>query len=383
MKNFRRFLTVFLFCFIIHKCYPSNSFNESNLCCGQALNNNTNKKNEEDDLKNKFEKLLGKNEDVYENNEEGDLQVYLEKVLENFDNVKVIKGDFFEVQNNYELEKSGTKENDGVLGKGKFGVVYKIKKNEKILALKKVVVKNRNLETLKKEIQNMIRLRNEKNIVKIVDVYRQDNFKDFFLSKLDKEKDSTVCFYIIMEFCEGGDLFDLIKKNGEYNKNKIAYQIIKAVYACYQKQIAHRDLKPDNFFLDNNLNIKLGDFGFSSYFEKNDKDKIKCGTIGYASYEVFLGKGYDPFKADLVSLGTTLYALYNVKFVYNFEKNEVAEKLEDEFNEIPKRIDAIKDSNLKTLLKGLLTKFEKNRWGWDDILKSEFYKSLDNEDKNK
>ena len=72
-----------------------------------------------------------------------------------------------------------------------------------------------------------------------------------------------------------------------------------------------------------------------------------------------------------------------MKFVYNFEKNEVAEKLEDEFNEIPKRIDAIKDSNLKTLLKGLLTKFEKNRWGWDDILKSEFYKSLDNEDKNK
>ena len=72
-----------------------------------------------------------------------------------------------------------------------------------------------------------------------------------------------------------------------------------------------------------------------------------------------------------------------MKFVYNFEKNEGTKKLEDEFNEIPKRIDAIKDSNLKTLLKGLLTKFEKDRWGWDDILKSEFYKSLDNEDKNK
>ena len=72
-----------------------------------------------------------------------------------------------------------------------------------------------------------------------------------------------------------------------------------------------------------------------------------------------------------------------MKFVYNFEKNEGTKKLEDEFNEIPKRIDAIKDSNLKTLLKGLLTKFEKDRWGWDDILKSEFYKSLGNEDKNK
>ena len=107
MKNFRRFLTVFLFCFIIHKCYPSNSFNESNLCCGQALNNNT--KNEEDDLKNKFEKLLGKNEDVYENNEEGDLQVYLEKVLENFDNVKVIKGDFLKCKIIMNLKKVAQK----------------------------------------------------------------------------------------------------------------------------------------------------------------------------------------------------------------------------------------------------------------------------------
>ena len=65
-----------------------------------------------------------------------------------------------------------------------------------------------------------------------------------------------------------------------------------------------------------------------------------------------------------------------MKFVYNFEKNEGAKKLEDEFNEIPKRIDAIKDSNLKTLLKGLLTKFEKDRWGWKEIFDSEFYKEL-------
>ena len=126
-----------------------------------------------------------------------------------------------------------------------------------------------------------------------------------------------------------------------------------------------------------NLNIKLGDFGFSSYFEEKAKKNKKSGTIGYASYEVFSGKEYDPFKADLFSLGVTLYVLYIEKPLYCIEKNWVTEKeIDDEFNKIPKKIDSIQDINLKTLLKGLLTKFEKDRWGWNDIFESEFYKEL-------
>lgn len=90
-----------------------------------------------------------------------------------------------------------------------------------------------------------------------------------------------------------------------------------------------------------------------------------------------------PFKADLFSLGATLYALYTEELLYNIENNEVIKKIDGEFNKIPKIIDSIQDIKLKTLLKGLLTKLEKDRWGWEKILKSEFYKSLDNEYKNK
>ena len=192
------------------------------------------------------------------------------------------------------------------------------------------------VKDIQKEIQNLIRLKDEQNILRIVDVYRQNNFIGNFLGKeYSKEKNAT-CFYIITEYCEGGDLFDLIvNEKGKYDKNKIAYQIINAVYVCHQKQIAHLDLKLENFFLSDNLNIKLGDFGLSSYFEKNAKYDKNRGTIGYASYEVFSGKEYDPFKADLFSLGATLYVLYIEEFLYYIEENEFTKKIDDEFNEIP------------------------------------------------
>ena len=436
IKNFR--IIFICFCFIQNKCYSEDCCEICYNCCCNCLNSkdketsvfdntskeksytynnkksetNSEKKEEEEenneneenevveDLDYKYKKQANKwkkklntilEEEEEENkeehgsnekekNDEINNDKYLEEVLENFNNVKVIEGDFFKAQNNYEFEKSGTKKNDGVLGKGTYGCVYKIKKNnEKFFALKEIVVEDHNIvKDIQKEIQNLIRLKDEQNILRIVDVYRQNNFIGNFLGKeYSKEKNAT-CFYIITEYCEGGDLFDLIvNEKGKYDKNKIAYQIINAVYVCHQKQIAHLDLKLENFFLSDNLNIKLGDFGLSSYFEKNAKYDKNRGTIGYASYEVFSGKEYDPFKADLFSLGATLYVLYIEEFLYYIEENEFTKKIDGEFNKIPKIIDSIQNIKLKTLLKGLLTKFEKDRWGWNDIFESEFYKELD------
>ena len=79
--------------------------------------------------------------------------------------------------------------------------------------------------------------------------------------------------FIIMEYCAGGDIAQLIRKcklnQEQINENtiwKILWQVISALSQChYRKEgkIMHRDIKPGNIFLDDQKNVKLGDFGLS------------------------------------------------------------------------------------------------------------------------
>ena len=337
-------------------------------------------KNEEKEESEKKEK----NEENEEENEEKALNDYLKSVFKKFKRIKPIEDDFFKAQETYVLKKRGTKKNDGILGEGGFGQVYKIKnkKNEKTFVLKKSVVKEEeDLEDIKNEIRNLIRFRDEKNILRIVDVYRQDNFVGKFLKKKYSEKDKAVCFYIITEYCKNGDLYDFIKHkkilDKENLRDKIAYQIINAVHSCHKEKIAHRDLKPLNIFLDKDWNVKLGDFGLSKKFSENEKDNEIAYTENFACYEILLEKKHDPFKADLYSLGVTLFVLYTGKNLLKVNTKMEKEEIKEKFNAIPTTIDDfISDSNLKNLLKNLLERKEEDRCGWEEILKSKFYKSL-------
>lgn len=79
--------------------------------------------------------------------------------------------------------------------------------------------------------------------------------------------------FIVMEFCEGGDISTLIKNSKREKKHlpedmiwSILSQVLQALLACHKRKegkILHRDLKPGNIFLDANHNVKLGDFGLS------------------------------------------------------------------------------------------------------------------------
>ena len=359
-------------------------------------NEEKNKKEEEENkIENKIEEEEERKKKEEEENkkEEEENKKYLGSLLEDINNVKFFKNDFF-------TEKEDIYEGGIELGKGSFGVAYKIQKknNGRIFVLKQIVVKNPNrVKIIQKEIQIMILLRNEKNIVKIFDVYRQDNFVGNFKKKIYSEKDNAVCFYIIMEYCEKGELYKPIFRPNFVikEKDKLAYQLINAVRSCHKEKIAHRDLKPFNIFLDKDWNVKLGDFGLSDKFEYNE-DSLRCGTLRYMCYEKTQRLEHNPFKADLYSLGVILYELYtkllysegeDENFIYkngniigykdNFYTNK---NVEDKLN---KNLADEKFKNLKILLTGLLQQFEKYRWDWENIFDSEFYKELDKKYKEK
>jgi calcium-dependent protein kinase len=82
-------------------------------------------------------------------------------------------------------------------------------------------------------------------------------------------------FFIVTEFCEGGELFDHIMEKGTLSEKEAAIIILKVVSAIshlHEKGISHRDLKPENILFEvkgKRQEIKVIDFGLSKYFSEN------------------------------------------------------------------------------------------------------------------
>lgn len=126
-----------------------------------------------------------------------------------------------------------------------------------------------------------------------------------------------------MEYCDGGDMAQLIKKCKK-DKDfiaedviwKIFMQIILAISECHHRpegKVLHRDLKPGNVFLDSHNNVKLGDFGLSKILSKDaEYASTHVGTPYYMSPEQIKESNYNE-KSDIWSAGCVLYEIAALK----------------------------------------------------------------------
>ena len=119
--------------------------------------------------------------------------------------------------------------------------------------------------------------------------------------------------YFMMEFIEGGDLFDYINSNSFLPENEACYffrQLIGVIEYLYQMGISHRDIKPENILLDKDKkNIKVIDFGLSNYCSGKNLLHSSCGSPCYASPEMLSGEPYQGITTDLWSSGIVLYSM--------------------------------------------------------------------------
>ena len=116
---------------------------------------------------------------------------------------------------------------------------------------------------------------------------------------------------MVLEFA-GSELFQYIVDHGKMREDKARQffqQIVCAVEYCHRHKIVHRDLKPENLLLDDQLHVKIADFGLSNIMTDGNFLKTSCGSPNYAAPEVISGKLYAGPEVDVWSCGVILYVL--------------------------------------------------------------------------
>eukprot|EP00027_Filamoeba_sp_ATCC50430_P000275 CAMPEP_0168556276 /NCGR_PEP_ID=MMETSP0413-20121227/8791_1 /TAXON_ID=136452 /ORGANISM="Filamoeba nolandi, Strain NC-AS-23-1" /LENGTH=287 /DNA_ID=CAMNT_0008587201 /DNA_START=42 /DNA_END=905 /DNA_ORIENTATION=+ len=125
-------------------------------------------------------------------------------------------------------------------------------------------------------------------------------------------EDGSVMNCLVMEYLDGGDLFDLIASKGKLNEQQaknFLKQILSGVQHCHQNNIVHRDLKPENILIDSKTNnIVITDFGLAGYYNPNGGLSGRFGSVMYCAPEVLTGYNYGP-AVDIWSCGVIFYAM--------------------------------------------------------------------------
>ena len=202
----------------------------------------------------------------------------------------------------------------GIIGKGTFSIVKlgidKLTGEKvaiKILDKKRIMTKD-DIERIEREI----------NILKTI--------SHINLIKIKKIKEDSENYYIIMEYCEIGELFNYIVKKRKLDENESSYyyfQIINGLEYIHFKNISHRDLKPENILITDQNILKIIDFGLSNYNKSDELLSTPCGSPCYASPEMIGGKQYDGNLVDIWSTGIILFVMLCGRLPFEGENNAI------------------------------------------------------------
>ena len=190
------------------------------------------------------------------------------------------------------------------VGRGGFGVVYRgvIKATNEEVAIKQIDLENEQTDLF--EVNKEIMIISECRLSQITQYYG--------------------CFvkhyklWVIMEYVNGGSLFELLKPGAVSDENVIliiAKEILIALEYLHNQGKIHRDLKSQNILLNQTGEVKLTDFGVSTQLSSNfSRRNTTVGTPYWMAPEVILNNnGGHSYKADIWSLGCCVYELFTGK----------------------------------------------------------------------
>ena len=223
---------------------------------------------------------------------------------------------------------------------------------------------NLDKERLEREI-NILKNTFHSNIIKIYQV---------------KESLTTLC--MIMEYAEGGELFNYIIDKGYLSEDESRYifqQMIDGIDYLHKMGICHRDLKPENILFDikEKKHIKIIDFGLSNLYiyssQKKDFLETPCGSPGYAPPEMILGKKYEGMLTDIWSCGIILFAMmFGCLPFDDYDEEKLYKKIIEGKYEYPKDVTVSEEA--KNFIDSILVVNPKYRANINDIKNNKWFK---------
>ncbi|NXN34830.1 NEK1 kinase, partial [Rhinoptilus africanus] len=250
------------------------------------------------------------------------------------------------------------------IGEGSFGkaILVKAKENGQQYVIKEINISkmsNKEREESRREVAVLANMKHP-NIV----LYRE-SFEE------------NGCLYIVMDYCEGGDLFKKInaQKGILFSEDQILdwfVQICLALKHIHDRKILHRDIKSQNIFLTKDGTIQLGDFVniHSSFFLSTAELARTCiGTPYYLSPEICQNKPYNN-KSDIWALGCVLYEMCTLKHAFEAGnmKNLVLKIISGPFPPVSVHY----SYDLRNLLSQLFKRNPRNRPSINSILEKNF-----------
>lgn len=183
------------------------------------------------------------------------------------------------------------------IGVGSFGRVHLVRDNanNKYYALKKM------------SISKIVSKRQTNHVFsekKILASLEHPFIVTMYFSKCDGKK-----LYMLFEYIPGGEMFSYLRNVGRFSNTTSRFytcEVVIALEYLHSKNIAYRDLKPENLMLTKDGHVKLTDFGFAKVI--HDRTYTLCGTPEYLAPEVIDDKGYDT-AVDWWSLGILIYEM--------------------------------------------------------------------------
>ncbi|XP_069499267.1 serine/threonine-protein kinase Nek4 [Ambystoma mexicanum] len=251
------------------------------------------------------------------------------------------------------------------VGKGSYGEVSlaKHRRDGRKYVIKKLNLRNASIRERKaaeQEAQLLSRLKHP-NIVAYRESWEGENG----------------LLYIVMDFCEGGDLYHKLKEQkgmllDEKQVVEWFVQITMALQYLHKEHIMHRDLKTQNIFLTRTDIIKVGDLGIARVLEnQQDMASTLIGTPYYMSPELFSKQVYN-YKSDIWALGCCVYEMATLKHAFNAKdmNSLVFRIIEGKLPAMPKNY----SPQLGELIGTMLSKDPVHRPDAKDILKRPYIK---------